>query len=279
MSNKESRFDRIDHWPEHDQQKSRSLCKLCRNTSLTHVFCTKCNIYLCFTRQRNCFRRFHIRGQMNQNRIQRLNSQNNKKKKANKKTATKPNTSLIKKNKGTKIAAVYSVPNAKTSVMCDEVVRKIEADQNKSPSATFGYTILLFLFFVTLNSSKRLSIQILMICYFCSGVATRIGKAEKAPNADRELIMLTAKKARLGAALNLVLKQSAGHKLIKRSIRVLNTQPSWMTQNSMERLTKNSEKSHNFMRKLYLTYNQNCKLPNIFFNLLILYKIDLYVYN
>lgn len=267
MSNKESRFDCIDHWPEHDQQKSRSLCKLCRSTSLTHVFCTKCNISLCFTRQRNCFRRFHMRGQVNQNRIQQPDFQNNKK---------KQKASLIQKNKATKVAAVYSVPTANTTVVCDEMVRKIEADQNKNPAATFGYTILLFLFFVTLNFSKRLSIQILMICYFWSGVGTRIGKAEKTPNADEELIMLTAKKARLEAALNLVLKQSARLKLIKRSIRVLNTQPSWMTQNSIERLTEDSEKKYNFMRKLHLTSNQNCKiyflwkLPHIFFNQLIL---------
>lgn len=55
------RFDNIDHWLEFDDSNSRSLCKLPGCRMLTHSFCSKCNIHLCFNRNRNCFRRYHSR--------------------------------------------------------------------------------------------------------------------------------------------------------------------------------------------------------------------------
>lgn len=55
----ESRYDKYDHWIENDAKKSRSRCTMVGCQYLTHAFCSKCRIYLCFTRERNCFRDFH----------------------------------------------------------------------------------------------------------------------------------------------------------------------------------------------------------------------------
>lgn len=55
----DQRFDEISHWPENDQRESRSNCKMDGCKSLTNVYCTKCNIHLCFLKTRNCFRQYH----------------------------------------------------------------------------------------------------------------------------------------------------------------------------------------------------------------------------
>lgn len=53
------RFDKYNHWPDNDKMNSRSRCKLPKCNLVTHVFCTKCNVHLCFTKNRNCFRKYH----------------------------------------------------------------------------------------------------------------------------------------------------------------------------------------------------------------------------
>lgn len=54
-----NRFDGMNHWPEHDEKYSRSVCKWSGCNQRTHVFCTKCKVSLCFNKNRNCFRHFH----------------------------------------------------------------------------------------------------------------------------------------------------------------------------------------------------------------------------
>ncbi|KRZ47512.1 hypothetical protein T02_15959 [Trichinella nativa] len=50
-----ARFDKFAHWPEIINQKNR--CRNCQKTS--RVRCVKCNIHLCLTQQRNCFKIYH----------------------------------------------------------------------------------------------------------------------------------------------------------------------------------------------------------------------------
>ncbi|XP_046383469.1 piggyBac transposable element-derived protein 2-like [Ischnura elegans] len=52
------RFDGIDHWPLHVNTKNR--CKLCIK-SYTRVKCEKCNLPLCFSNEKNCFKTFHVK--------------------------------------------------------------------------------------------------------------------------------------------------------------------------------------------------------------------------
>lgn len=57
--NPDLRFDKFDHWAKIDDKNSRSRCKILGCNSITHVFCTKCNVHICFTRKRNCFFNYH----------------------------------------------------------------------------------------------------------------------------------------------------------------------------------------------------------------------------
>lgn len=56
----DSRFDDFDHWLIYDDNHSRSICKMPGCVMLTHSFCTKCKIHLCFKKERNCFRKYHF---------------------------------------------------------------------------------------------------------------------------------------------------------------------------------------------------------------------------
>lgn len=51
-----ARFDCLDHFPRFDEKQHR--CRLC-SKGFTHVKCSKCQIYLCLQKQRNCFTDFH----------------------------------------------------------------------------------------------------------------------------------------------------------------------------------------------------------------------------
>lgn len=55
----ETRFDKYDHFPYHDDLTSASRCKNANCKQKTHVLCRKCNLHLCFTKGRNCFYNFH----------------------------------------------------------------------------------------------------------------------------------------------------------------------------------------------------------------------------
>ncbi|CAK1593721.1 unnamed protein product [Parnassius mnemosyne] len=52
------RFDNIDHFPEHGKDYGR--CAYCKK-GFTTVFCMKCNVRLCFVKDRNCHYNYHHR--------------------------------------------------------------------------------------------------------------------------------------------------------------------------------------------------------------------------
>lgn len=56
-----SRYDRLDHMPKIDCLKNATKCKnpMCSRNNRTHFYCTKCNVHLCLTKERNCFAEFH----------------------------------------------------------------------------------------------------------------------------------------------------------------------------------------------------------------------------
>lgn len=55
----ELRFDRLDHLPDIDEKANASRCKNIGCAKKTHIYCTKCNLHLCLTQRRNCFKLFH----------------------------------------------------------------------------------------------------------------------------------------------------------------------------------------------------------------------------
>ena len=48
--------DKVDHFPEFHEKQNR--CRHCK-TGFSHVMCTKCKVYLCLVKKRNCFADFH----------------------------------------------------------------------------------------------------------------------------------------------------------------------------------------------------------------------------
>ena len=54
----EARFDGVDHLPIWAEKKGK--CRLCPNNKTTFIKCKKCNVYLCFVRERNCFEAYHV---------------------------------------------------------------------------------------------------------------------------------------------------------------------------------------------------------------------------
>lgn len=57
----EARYDGYKHFPEIDNKKDNSRCKMEGCKLKTHVFCKKCEVHLCLTKDRNCFFSFHSR--------------------------------------------------------------------------------------------------------------------------------------------------------------------------------------------------------------------------
>lgn len=53
----ELRSDSVGHWPQLQQARQRCRHPTCKG--LTANICTKCNVHLCLTRRKNCFRDFH----------------------------------------------------------------------------------------------------------------------------------------------------------------------------------------------------------------------------
>lgn len=54
------RYDGKNHLPRFDSNEYATRCKNDDCDLKTNVFCTKCNVHLCFTRSRNCFESFHV---------------------------------------------------------------------------------------------------------------------------------------------------------------------------------------------------------------------------
>ena len=52
------RKDGSHHWPGYGDKQMR--CKMPGCNKRSCIYCTKCNTYLCFTRERNCFTNFHM---------------------------------------------------------------------------------------------------------------------------------------------------------------------------------------------------------------------------
>lgn len=47
------------HYPKYDDEKEATRCKLPGCTGKTHVLCERCQIHLCFVKERNCFKTHH----------------------------------------------------------------------------------------------------------------------------------------------------------------------------------------------------------------------------
>ncbi|CAM1303566.1 Uncharacterised protein r2_g1334 [Pycnogonum litorale] len=50
------RKDELGHWPSYE---TKGRCRVPNCAGLTQVKCEKCNVRLCFTAKRNCFKLFH----------------------------------------------------------------------------------------------------------------------------------------------------------------------------------------------------------------------------
>lgn len=53
------RLDGGDHWPVVDKLKTARACRLKQCNSRTRTRCEKCDVYLCLTSDKNCFKTFH----------------------------------------------------------------------------------------------------------------------------------------------------------------------------------------------------------------------------
>jgi len=53
--------DSINHLPNYDARKESTRCKNTGCKGRTHVYCDKCNVYLCFSSKSNCFSVFHVK--------------------------------------------------------------------------------------------------------------------------------------------------------------------------------------------------------------------------
>lgn len=62
-----TRFDSVDHFAEHDDNRSKRRCKLEGCKKMTHVFCLKCKVHICFVKGRNCFLNYHKKRNVNEN--------------------------------------------------------------------------------------------------------------------------------------------------------------------------------------------------------------------
>lgn len=54
---KDVRIDGTEHWPKYNEK--RTTCKLPNCKGYTFISCEKCNVNLCFNKDKNCFRVFH----------------------------------------------------------------------------------------------------------------------------------------------------------------------------------------------------------------------------
>ncbi|XP_039969660.1 uncharacterized protein LOC120781503 [Bactrocera tryoni] len=57
----EKRLDGINHWPEESDLKSARMCRRKECKSRTRTRCTKCDVYLCLNKKKNCFTIYHTK--------------------------------------------------------------------------------------------------------------------------------------------------------------------------------------------------------------------------
>lgn len=55
----DKRYDGFEHWPLNEDLKNPLRCRLEGCDSRTRIKCSKCDIYLCLTKHKNCFKQFH----------------------------------------------------------------------------------------------------------------------------------------------------------------------------------------------------------------------------
>lgn len=55
----DKRYDGFDHWPNNEEMKNPVKCRLEGCDSRSRIRCTKCNVFLCLVKNRNCFVSFH----------------------------------------------------------------------------------------------------------------------------------------------------------------------------------------------------------------------------
>ncbi|XP_025407636.1 piggyBac transposable element-derived protein 2-like isoform X2 [Sipha flava] len=55
---KEVRTDKFDHWPQITDKRER--CKMPSCKGFTYLKCTKCTVFLCLNRNKNCFTNYHM---------------------------------------------------------------------------------------------------------------------------------------------------------------------------------------------------------------------------
>lgn len=124
------RFDNCSHWLMYDRRNSRSLCKMPKCGMLTHAFCSKCNKHLCFNRDRNCFRQYHVPidqttqvdgKPLNDNNTQRENLQHLK----------KIQVEEIPFIKGKQLWAVNLINSNSSKVLADKTKKRIKNRREK----------------------------------------------------------------------------------------------------------------------------------------------------
>ena len=57
----DKRYDGYDHWPTVDDIKSPRMCRMEECKSRTKTRCEKCDCYLCLSKDKNCFKAFHVK--------------------------------------------------------------------------------------------------------------------------------------------------------------------------------------------------------------------------
>ncbi|KAG5888303.1 hypothetical protein JTB14_022191 [Gonioctena quinquepunctata] len=55
----DKRFDGFEHWPNNEDMKNPVKCRLEGCESRSRIRCTKCSVFLCLSKNKNCFVSFH----------------------------------------------------------------------------------------------------------------------------------------------------------------------------------------------------------------------------
>uniref|UniRef100_A0A6P7H3T1 PiggyBac transposable element-derived protein 3-like n=1 Tax=Diabrotica virgifera virgifera TaxID=50390 RepID=A0A6P7H3T1_DIAVI len=61
LPEQDKRYDGYEHWPLNDDLQNPLCCRLEACQSRSRIRCSKCNVYLCLSKNKNCFKAFHTR--------------------------------------------------------------------------------------------------------------------------------------------------------------------------------------------------------------------------